>query len=396
MRGYLKKRGDNTYVIAISQGHDPATGKRKRLWETFHGGSTEAKKRLTELLRLHDTGMMLSPGKVTVEEYLKKWLQDYAKHNLSPRGFERYWDIIRQHLIPALGNIKLAQLKAGHIQKAYAASLEAGLSPRTVRYHHAVLHIALKTAMKWGLVTFNAADAVEPPKIRRVEMQVWDEEDVSRFLSAAKDSPYYELFYTALFTGMRRSELLGMSWASVDLIFGQIQVTRGLHHLKDGSYVFTEPKSAKSRRTIALPPSLALVLKEHRARQQARKATIESTLKDSDLVFCDIDWKPWRPNTITRAWVTLSKKSGLKPIRLHDARHTHASLLLKQGVHPKVCQERLGHSSIEMTINLYSHVAPGIQEAAARRFDDLVAPKAEQAPILSDWLQNGCNHGPQA
>lgn len=275
-------------------------------------------------------------------------------------------------LIPSLGGIQLAQLRPEHLQKHYADRLKAGLSTGTVRYYHAVMHKALSTAVKWGLLARNVADALDVPRVRRAEMQTWDEVEVNHFLEAAKETPYHVLFYTAIFTGMRRSELLGLRWQEVDLIFGQISVTRGLHQLRNGGYVVTEPKSVKSRRTIALPPSLALLLQEHKAKQTFERKLLGGTLQETDLVFGNLD-KPLRPNTVTNAWRFLAIKAGVKVIRLHDSRHTHASLMLKQGIHPKIVQERLGHSSIEMTLDIYSHVTPGLQEAAAQKFDTLIA-----------------------
>lgn len=178
--------------------------------------------------------------------------------------------------------------------------------------------------------------------------------------------------------------MLGLAWRDVDFLYCQLSITRSLHHLKDGSYVFTQPKSAKSRRTIALSPSVVLLLKEHKEKQELERVTLGKLLADDDLVFSTLEGKPLRPNTITRAWVTLSVRAGVKAIRLHDARHTHASIMLKQGIHPKIVQERLGHSSIEMTLDIYSHVMPGIQEAAAKRFDDIFNHKLENEAAKSD------------
>lgn len=259
--------------------------------------------------------------------------------------------------------------------------LNDGLSGGTVRYHHAVLHVALQTAVKWGLVSRNVADAVSPPPVRRKEMQTWNEDDITRFLEAVKGTSYYALFYTALFTGMRRSELLALRWCDVDFMLSQVYVSRSLHRLKDGSYIFTEPKSAKSRRTIALPPSVCITLREYRQNQEAIRAMLGVGLEDSDLIFSQPDGKPLRPDTVTRAWTMLATLAQVKVIRLHDARHSHASLMLKQGVHPKIVQERLGHSSIGITLDTYSHVAPGLQEAAANRFDELVSPKPENEAL---------------
>jgi integrase len=380
MRGHIVKRYKGSYSIVISLGVD-GIGKRKQQWVSVKGTKRDAEKKLAELLHQLDTGAFMRPGKTTLREFLERWLTDYAKPNLSPRGFERYAGIIRGHLIPDLGSITLTQLRSEHLQKHYSAKLNDGLSARTVRCHHAVIHKSLQTAVKWGLVGRNVADGVDVPRARHTEMQTWDEDDIHRFLKAANHSPYYALFYTALFTGMRRSELLGLRWQDVDFILSQIYVNRSLHHLKDGSYVFTQPKSAKSRRTIALPPSAILVLKEYREKQELERAMLGVPLKDDDLVFSTPDRNPLRPNTVTRAWTTLAARAGLKVISLHGGRHSHASLLLKQGVHPKIVQERLGHASIQITLDTYSHVSPGLQEAAAKRFDEILNRKPENEPV---------------
>jgi len=201
-------------------------------------------------------------------------------------------------------------------------------------------------------------------------MHTWDEEEITRFLEAARKTPYYALFYTAVFTGMRRSELLALRWQDVDFILSQVYVNRSMHQIRDGSFIFRSPKTAKGRRTVALPPSAILVLKEHYDRQMRERAILGTPLKDSDLAFSHLDGKPIRPNTVTRAWPILAAQAGIKVIRLHDARHTHASIMLKQGIHPKIVQERLGHATIAITLDTYSHVSPGLQAAAAKSFDE--------------------------
>ena len=369
MRGSIIKRHKSSYTIVLNLGVDPQ-GKRRQQWLSVKGTKKEAEKRLSELLHQLDTGTFMRPSKTTLAEYLERWLTDYARPNLSPRGFERYAGIISKHLIPDMGAIRLTQLRPEHLQKLYAVKLNSGLSARTVRYIHVVIHKALQTAIKWGLVSRNVADGVDVPHARRSEMQTWGEDEIARFLEAAKTTPYYALFYLALFTGMRRSELLGLKWNDVDLLLGEVSVTRSLHHLRDGSYIFTEPKSAKSRRTIALPPSAILTLREHHEKQKLERVMLGIPLTGDDLVFSALEGKPLRPNTITRAWAILAARCGVKVIRLHDARHTHASLMLKQGIHPKIVQERLGHATIAITLDTYSHVAPGLQEAAAKRFDE--------------------------
>ncbi|MFC1938080.1 tyrosine-type recombinase/integrase [Chloroflexota bacterium] len=364
-----------SYTIVLNLGIDPSIGNRKQQWITIKGTKKDAEKKLAELLHQLDNGTFIKPGKTTVADYLNKWLKNYCLANLSPRTIEGYENIVRRHLIPTLGQIHLTQLKPEHIQAMYSQKLVAGFSHRTVRYIHTTLRKSLHDAVKLGMLLRNPADAVDPPKVQRREMRAMSEYDIHIFLEYAKLTPYYSLFYVALFTGMRRSELLALRWCDIDLILCQLSVTRALHQLQDGSQVIRQPKTAKGRRLISLSPSTVTVLEKHRKRQEQLKQNIGSTLKEDDLVFCHEDGTPLLPNTVSHAWTKLANRVGLKGIRLHDARHTHASLMLKQGIHPKIVQERLGHASIQITLDTYSHVAPGLQQAAANRFDDIVIPK---------------------
>jgi len=391
MRGHITKRGKNSYTIVLSLGNDPATGKRKQHWESVKGTKKEAEKRLSELLTQLDTGGFVKPGKITLGEYLERWLKDYVWPNLAPRTAEGYESIVRCHLVPALGNMPLTQLKPEHLQRYYSEKLSRGrydgggaLTRTTVSHHHTCLHRALKMALKWGLISRNPADVITPPRPQRSEIHTMNEDAIHIFLEAAKKTSYYTLFYLALFTGMRRSEILALKWCDVDLLLSQVQVTRSLHHLQTGELVFRAPKTAKGRRMVSLSPSAALVLQEYQDKQYAQRAMLGISLKDYDLVFGSLEGKPLLPDTVSHAWVKLVKHTGLEGIRFHDARHSHASLMLKQGIHPKVVQERLGHATISTTLDLYSHVAPGLQQKAAEGFDKMVLPKREKEAIENE------------
>jgi integrase len=386
MRGYITKRAKDSYTIVLNLGRDPETGKRKQQWVSVKGTKKEAEKRLTELLSQVENGIFIKPNKSTLAEYLKIWLKDYAWPNLSPKTAEGYEYIIESHLIPSLGKLTLTQLKPEHLQRYYAEKLSAGridgkggLSPKTVRHHHITLHGALQSAVKWGLLARNPADAVDAPRFQRPEMNIMNADDINTFLEAAKDTLFYTMFYLALFTGMRRSELLAVRWSDIDLMLCQLYVSRSLHQLKNGDVIYRQPKSDKSRRMISLTPSTTIVLREHKEHQNSEKLLQGLSVSDDDLVFSQPDGCPYRPDTITHSWIKLARKTGLRGIRLHDARHTHASLMLKQGIHPKIVQERLGHSSIQITLDTYSHVTPGLQEAAAKRFDDIISSRASIA-----------------
>jgi integrase len=388
MRGHIVKRSKNSYSMAISLGRDAATGKYAYHWTTVKGTKKEAEKRLSELLNQIDNGIFMKPAKITLGEYLEIWLKDYARPNLAPRTAEGYESIIYRHLIPRLGRLRLTQLKPEHLQRYYSDKLSSGrydgkgaLSQTTVNHHHTCLHRALKMALKWGLINRNPADAVTPPQPRSGEMHTMDESEIRTFLDFARRTPYYVLFYLLLFTGMRRSELLALRWCDVDLDLCVVSVLRSLHRLRDGSLVFQQPKTAKARRMIDLTPSSALELKEFREKQKTECLILGTTLTDDELIFRRSDGKPMLPDTISHAWVKITKQAGLKHFRLHDGRHTHASIMLKQGIHPKVVQERLGHATISTTLDLYSHVAPGIQAAAALRFDEALSPKYNKTGV---------------
>ena len=377
MRGHIRKRSKNSWTIVLSLGRDPQTGKKKYQWQSVKGTKKQAEKVLADVLHRLDTGDFVKPTRRTVGDFLRQWLRDYAWPNLAPRTSESYEHIVNQHLIPSLGSLPLSQLTPQHLQQYYGEKLASGrldgkaeLSARTVRSHHTALHNALQSAVKWGLLSRNPADGVDPPRFSPHEIQTLDEADMHTLLEAARSTPYYALFYTALYTGMRRSELLALRWGDVDLDLAQISVIRTLHQLRDGALIFRPPKTAKARRMIALPPSAALVLREHKQNQEGLRILLGVPSQGDDLVFCQADGKPLLPNTVTHAWVRLVRRIGLTGVRLHDSRHSHATIMLKQGIHPKVVQERLGHAGIQITLDTYSHVVPGLQEAAAARFDE--------------------------
>ena len=392
MRGYIRKRGERSYSVAVSMGRDPTSGKYRYLWEGVRGTRKDAERRLSELLSQVDNGTVIRPNKTTLAEYLETWLREYVWAELAPRTAEGYELVVRRHLIPALGSITLTGLRPEHIQRYQSEKLscgradgKGGLSPRTVRQHYMALHSALGRAVKMGLVSRNVADAVSPPRYQRHQWQSLSEFGVSSVLDAARKTPYYVLFYQALFTGMRRSELLALRWCDVDLLLGRVQVTRSLHQLGTGKVVIRSPKSDRSRRMVSLLPSATLLFQEEKEKQRRERAAVGMELKDDDLVFRDLEGRPLRPDTVTHAWIKLVRRMGLRGIRLHDARHTHASLMLKQGVHPKIVQERLGHASIQLTLDTYSHVVPGLQEAAAAGFDKMISVMPEKEAAESHY-----------
>lgn len=204
---------------------------------------------------------------------------------------------------------------------------------------------------------------------------------MNSLLNAARGVPYYSLFYTAVYTGLRRSELLALRWCHVDLDLATLSVVKTLHQLHNQEFIFRQPKSKRGRRQIALSPSLALLLRQHKAEQEATRKLLGLGLSASDLIFSQADGSPLQPDSITQAFTRLARSIGLHGVRFHDLRHTHATLMLRQGVHPKIVSERLGYSTVAITLDTYSHVLPGLQEAVAQRFEEGLQISPVEVPV---------------
>ena len=387
MRGQIKQRskGKGSWTVIVS--YRDNGGRRRQLWRAVRGPKRKAEAERARLIHEIETGTLVEPSKVTVADFLRRWLSDYAATHVRPRTLEGYKVIVERRLIPALGGLKLTDLRPSHLQRYYSEALEAPrldgrpgkLSARTVLSHHRVLREALGHALKWGLVARNVAQAVDPPRPVRKEMATVDSTGVRKLLEAAQGTVYYPILHLLVYTGLRRSEVLGLHWKDVDLDMGTLSVVQVMHRLRDGRIIFQEPKTPKGRRQVALSPTAVLAMKAHRERQEADRGMMGNALLENDIVFSKPDGSPFLPDSLTHAFARIVRHAGLSGIRLHDLRHTHASLMLRQGIHPKVVQERLGHSTISVTLDTYSHVTPGLQEAAALKFDEGLA-EMRQAP----------------
>lgn len=363
--------------MVVYLGQDPATGRARRKWYTYPTRG-EAQAQLSHILTQLHGGGALPSTKLRTGEYLEKWLHDYAGGAVAPTTFARYQEIVSLHLTSALGFIPLQKLSPQAIQGYFTAKLASGLSSTTVRHHATLLHGALRHAVKWGLLARNPADMVDPPRRCRSEIRVLDEEQVRLFLAEARrSSVHYRLYLAALTTGMRQGELLGLRWRDVDLSLGVASVQQTFYRLGK-RMLFKEPKTATARRTVALLSVLVQELLSLRGEQRVRHGALGDAYKDRDLVFCQPDGRPLHANNIARRDLRrVLKKAKLPTIRFHDLRHCHATLLLRQGIHPKVVQERLGHSSPAFTLHVYSHVLPGMQEEVVRRLDQALREKPE-------------------
>jgi integrase len=376
MKGHVYQRAKGSWTIVYDLPADVVAGRRRQKSQTVRGTKRDAERRLREVLLSLEQGSYVKPNRMTVGELLRQWLKDYASMNTTDRTQESYRSIVERHLIEGVGRTPLADLQAQNIQGYYAKKLsegradgKGGLSARSVVYHHRILSKALDYGVKMGLVVRNVAKVVEPPRAARVTMQTLSPEEVGRFLDVAKDTDYYVYFATLLYTGLRRGELLALRWRNLDLGSGELSVVETAYRLGSGEYRIKEPKTSQSRRTVVLPHSLVELLKAYRFDQELLRIQLGIGLNADDFVFIRPDGSPMNPSAVTLAFRRIIKKSGLKRIRIHDLRHTHATLMLRAGIHPKVVSERLGHASIGITLDTYSHVLPGLQEAAAEKFD---------------------------
>ena len=372
MAGQIIKRGDRTWLVRIFNGCDE-NGKRRYINKTIHGTKKDANQYLTAKLRDKDLGLNIEPSSESLGQYLDKWLKTSVKPRVRLRTFDDYEALLKRYVREPLGAIKLADLRPIDIQKVYQSMQERKLSPRVVRYTHAVLSSALKQAVKWEMLHRNPASVVDLPRMVRKEMRAMSPDEASRFLEGLKGTRQYALFNFALTTGMRPQEYLGLKWSDIDLERGTATVRRAIVWKRGGGWDFAEPKTSQSRRTMPLPASTVKALSEHKRTQGIERLRIGSAWQDNGLVFPTTIGTPNTLSSLTNKWFKPALiKAELTGFNLYSLRHTHATLLLANGENAKVASERLGHSTIVLTLDTYSHVLPDMQQGAADRIETLL------------------------
>ena len=316
-----------------------------------------------------DAGMVRASGKaMPVDEWLDYWAENIASVRVRARTLATYRTMIRLHLNPYVGKRRLDQLQPEHLEQTYKQLLDKGLSPASVLRVHRMLHRALKIAMQRDRVARNVATLVEPPRQERPKTpEPLDVEECKRVLAAAEGLRNSARWTVALALGLRQSEALALQWKDIDLDRGVLSVRRGLHRVPGEGLVFTEPKTDRSRRTIAVPAPLIEALRKQRVAQNEERLVAGTEWDDWDLVFAQPNGRPLDKHSDYEAWIKLLNRAKVRHIRLHDGRHTAATLLLTAGVHPRVVMELLGHSQMRTTTDIYSHVMPALAQEAADR-----------------------------
>jgi integrase len=354
-------------IIGYRGSYFAPDGKRRYVSAKRKG---DAEKALRQAMTDADRGFVFDGGTLTLENYLTRWLTDSVKDTVRRSTFVQYKSVVNRHLIPALGRLKLKALTPAHARSLYREKLDCELSPRTVQYIHVTLHKALKQAVMDGLIPRNIADAVKAPQAHKIEVTPLTPAEVKVLLSAASGDRLETLYITAIHTGLRRSELLGLKWTDIDLDARTLSVQRSLD--RDGT--FNPPKRNKSRRTVKLTAQAAEALKGHRARQNEERLQLGSLWEDWGLVFPNRSGKPMNADYLYhRGFKPLLERAELSGFTFHSLRHTCATLLLSKNVNPKIVSEMLGHATISQTMDTYSHVMPGMREVAATALEEALS-----------------------
>jgi integrase len=368
--GTISRRTNGTYEARITI----EDGQRKSIY-----GKTrkEVQEKLKIALRDQQQGMLVNAAQQRLGAFLVDWLESTQKHSLRPRTYERYEEIVRLHIVPTLGRHYLHKLTAQQVQAFYSKKLDEEFAASTVIVFHSVLHKALKTAVTWNLISRNVCSFVSPPRLEQYEIQPLNVEQIQALLQVTEGHRMEALFKLAIATGMRRGELMGLKWQDIDLEHGTLQVRRVLTRIPGKmpgkGYIESEPKTKKSRRKMVIASFALEALVQHRKRQLEAKLLAGPLWQEHDYVFCTSVGTHINPSKdMLDPLKKLLRKAGLPEIRFHDLRHSAATLLLTLKVNPKVVQEVLGHSTISMTMDIYSHVLPGIQEDAMSRLNDAI------------------------
>lgn len=351
----IEKRGDSYRTQVLIAGRRRSiTGKTIK----------EVQRKRRDMLANADKGVLPVTEKLTLAQHVERWLESVVKHSVRPRTHQSYTELMRLYVLPALGTTKLANVQPAQVQRLYGDLLDRGLSPRTVHHAHTVLHTCLEQAVKWDLCPRNVAAITEPPKVPRKEAQALTPAQVRTLIESVKGTRWETLVKVAIGTGMRQGELLGLKWCDIDLEGSRLQVRRQLGRDK----VLAEIKAGKGR-SIDLPRPTVAALWEHRRVQLELRLLAGPEWEDSDLVFCTHQGKALGHRNVLRAFSLILERSGLPHVPFHALRHTAATLLFLQNVPAKVIQGMLGHSTIQMTMDTYSHLMPGMGRDAANSLD---------------------------
>lgn len=372
MKGYIRKRGA-TYSYTVDIGRDPVTGKRKQKTKGGFKTKKAAQEALNELVYEVNKGVYIVDNKSTFEEVANEWLKNY-KVKWEKTTYETTCGTVIRWINPFFGSMKIQDVKLVHGQRFMTHLIESKLANSYIKRVFSVAKQIFHYAVDLELISKNPIARVPSPSERsdNADLQTWTFEEINRFLKTAiTDRPFYHnVAATAIFTGMRKGEIMGLRKQDVDFENKVIKIEQTLHETNDHGLYFGDPKTESSKRSIAFDENVERVLKNQIRRNAELKLALGAAYNDHDLIFCREDGDPYRPSSFNRPFNRLTKKAGVPQIRFHDLRHTHATLLLELGTNTKLIAERLGHSDVKTTLNTYSHVTPKMQEEAINAFNN--------------------------
>jgi len=382
--GSIFKRNDGKWCSQLTVGKN-LDGSPKRKY--FYGKTRqEVSQKMNKAINSLMTGSFVDSSSITVAEWLHIWLFEYKRNSVRPSTFDSYETLSRVHICPALGIIKLKDLRPEHLQNFYNEKFQSGLSTRTIKYLHTIMHAALKQAIKNNLVVRNVSEATTLPKQKKSEIKILSIQEQTKFINALDGDRLKAAFILALSTGVRQGELLALRWKYVDLVEGTIKIRSNLQRVNNSDpnvptktiLIFQEPKTQNGNRTIPLPDAIVEILKQHRKSQLEEKLVAGELYENNDLVFATVLGKPIDPKNLVRRFKLLLKQAELDYINFHALRHTYATRLLEINEHPKVVQELMGHSDVRITLDIYSHVMPEIKKEAANKINHLFETNNKQ------------------
>lgn len=365
--GSIFQRSDGRWCAQLDLGWQ--NGRRLRKY-IYGATAQEVRDALLKLRADCAQGLPVAVERQTVEQFLRDWLENTVKVSVRPATYISYEHHIRNHIVPDIGRLPLRKLAPQHVRAMLNRKLASGLSARSVAYLRVVLRVALNQARRWNLVARNVAELVEPPRVERLRIEPLSPEQARTLLYTANGNRFEALYAVALACGLRMGEILGLRWGNIDFDRAQMKVSQSLQRQRGLGLVLTDTKTDRSRRTIRLPAPLIAALRAHRIHQLEERLAAGPRWKDSGLVFTSNLGTGLEPRNLHRAFKAMLAKAGLPDIRFHDLRHSAASMMLAQDVSLRVVMEVLGHSSISLTANTYSHVMPSLVQDAAEKMGD--------------------------
>ncbi|WP_019240555.1 MULTISPECIES: site-specific integrase [Bacillus] len=369
----VRKTSKHSWSFRVDVGKDPTTGKRRQIYRGGFPTKKTAELAKAEFMTKVKNEGFFTPINEIMETFIHRWLYTVYKHEVQSTTFERAESTVKNHILPAFAQSKVNDIKTFDVQQFLSNKAKDGLSPATVKVIKNTLSKAFQTAIDWELTRKNPTERVKCPSIEKKEKETWNPDEVKKFLNACDELRWKVAFSLAIHTGMRRGEILALKWDTINFEEQTIKIVESLAYTKEQGLYFKSPKTTNSIREVVIPASLVSLLKELQHEQKKMKLRMGPAFHHYNLVVSTADGKPIHPRNLARTFTQLINKAGVKRISLHGLRHTNATILMKQGVNPKIVSERLGHANVGITLDIYSHTDLKMQQDTASKLEEILA-----------------------